>query len=106
MIPLIPRARPACIRPYRVAPHLKNEIETQVAELLKSGMIQYITSPFSSPVILVRKKDKTWRLVVDYRQLNASTVKEKYPLPVIDELLDELSGACWFSKLDLKSGYH
>lgn len=105
-IPLIPGARPVTIRPYRVAPHLKTEIETQVSELLQHGMIRHSNSAFSSPVILVKKKDKTWRMVVDYRHLNAITIKGKYPLPVIDELLDELSGACWFSKLDLKAGYH
>lgn len=69
-------------------------------------MIQHSNSAFSSPVILVKKKDSTWHMVVDYRHLNALAVKGKYPLPVIDELLDELAGAAWFSKLDLKAGYH
>lgn len=105
-IPLMPGARPVTIRPYRVAPHLKTEIETQVSELLQSGMIRPSNSAFSSPVILVKKKDHTWRMVVDYKHLNALTLKGKYHLPVIDELLDELAGASWFSKLDLKAGYH
>jgi hypothetical protein len=113
-IPLIPGARPVSMRPYRVAPELKSEIERQIQELLQQGVISHSSSPFASPVLLVKKVDKTpeapilpaWRLVVDYHHLNALTVKGKYPLPVIDELLDELSGACWFSKLDLRAGYH
>jgi hypothetical protein len=81
-------------------------LENQIKELLAQGVITHSNSAFGSPVILVKKGDGTWRLVVDYRHLNALTVKGKYPLPVIDELLDELAGAKWFSKLDLKAGYH
>ncbi|KAK1610510.1 hypothetical protein QYE76_034183 [Lolium multiflorum] len=105
-IPLVHGARPVSMRPYRIAPDLKTELERQVQELLDQGVIVHSTSAFGSPVILVKKGDKTWRLVVDYRHLNALTVKGKYPLPVIDELLDELAGARWFSKLDLRAGYH
>lgn len=105
-IPLIPGARPVSVRPYRVAPELKTEIELQIKELLDQGVITHSNSAFGSPVLLVKKSDHTWRLVVDYRHLNTLMVKGKYPLPVIDELLDELSGARWFSKLDLKAGYH
>ncbi|XP_020186159.1 uncharacterized protein [Aegilops tauschii subsp. strangulata] len=105
-IQLLPGAQPFSIRVYRHKPEQKDEIERQVAELLKSGVIQASNSPFSSPVILVKKKDGTWRMCVDYRQLNALTCVAKFPVPIIEELLDELQGAQWFSKLDLRAGYH
>lgn len=105
-IPLVPGATSFRLRPYRYNPTQKDEIEHQVKELLQNGMIQPSSSPFASPVILARKKTGDWRLRVDYRRLNALTVKNKYPLPVIDELLDELQGAMWFTSLDLSSGYH
>jgi hypothetical protein len=105
-IPLIAGAQPVNKKPYRYTPQLKTEIERQIKEMLDSGVIQISNSAFSSPIILVHKKDGSWRIVVDYRHLNALTVKSKYPVLVIDELLDELAGARWFSKLDLRAGYH
>jgi hypothetical protein len=105
-INLVPGAQPVRIRPYHYSPIQKNEIEAQVQQMLKTGVVRPSTSEFASPVLLVRKKDGTWRFCVDYRHLNAITVKHKHPMPVVDELLDEISGAQWFTKLDFSAGYH
>ena len=83
----------------------RTEIKQQVTELLNKGLIEQTDSPWSANIVLVRKKDGTQRFCVDYRQLNAATIKDAYPLPRIDETLDALSGARWFSTLDLASGY-
>ena len=104
-ITLKPDFQPINLRPYRFPHHQKAEVEKQISSMLSSSVIQTSKSPFASPCLLVRKKDGTWRLCVDYRQLNAMTVKDKFPIPVVEDLLDELKGAQYFSKIDLRSGY-
>jgi hypothetical protein len=105
-INLIPGAQPVLVRPYHYSSIQKNEIETQLKEMLQNGVVCHSSSSFASPILLVHKKDGSWRFCVDYRQLNVMTVKHKHPMPVVEELLDELSGAKVFTKLDFQAGYH
>ncbi|XP_028181354.1 uncharacterized protein LOC114368228 [Glycine soja] len=100
-INLLPNTPPINVRPYRYPQFQKSEIKKQVSELLASGLVQPSMSPYSSPVLLVKKKDGTYRMCVDYRALNAATVRDRFPISTIDELLDELGSVAWFSKLDL-----
>lgn len=101
-----PASKPPNLPLRRVDPISRAEIENQVRELLEQGLIQPSNSPYGSPVLLVKKKDGTMRMCIDYRALNSITVKNAYPLPRIDDLLDRLQGAKFFSSLDLMSGYH
>jgi Reverse transcriptase (RNA-dependent DNA polymerase) len=104
--PLILNARAVNLRPYRYSHFQKLELDKVIEELLSNKIIQPSTNPYASPALLVKKKDGSWRLCVDYRQLNAVTIKNKYPIPIINDLLDELNGARIFSKIDLRAGYH
>jgi hypothetical protein len=102
----MPGVVPVNAKPYRYSPLHKDKIEKQVKTLLQNGLIVASTSPFASPVLLVQKKDGSWCFCVDYRRLNSITIKNKFPIPLIDEILDELARAQFFSKLDLRAGFH
>nr|CAE04799.1 OSJNBb0018J12.12 [Oryza sativa Japonica Group] len=105
-IDLAPGTAPIHKRPYRMGANELAEVKKQVDEQLPKGYIRPSTSPWGAPVIFVEKKDKTKRMCVDYRALNEVTIKNKYPLPRIDDLFDQLKGATVFYKIDLRSGYH
>ncbi|XP_017428965.1 uncharacterized protein LOC108337039 [Vigna angularis] len=105
-IDIVSGAGPISIAPYRMAPAELADLKKQIEELLEKQFIRPSVSPWGAPVLLVKKKDGSSRLCVDYRQLNKLTIKNKYPLPRIDDLMDQLHGAVVFSKIDLRSGYH
>ncbi|GJU54568.1 putative reverse transcriptase domain-containing protein [Tanacetum coccineum] len=105
-IELIPGAEPISKAPYRMAPIELKELKDQLQELLERGFIRPSVSPWGAPVLFVKKKDGSMRLCIDYRELNKITIRNRYPLPRIDDLFDQLQGAKHFSKIDLRSGYH
>jgi hypothetical protein len=106
IIELVLGTTPIAQRPYRMYPQELEELKKQLADMLSKGLIRPSASPWGSPVIFVDKRDGTIRLCVDYRKLNEVTIKNKYPLPKIEDLFDQLSGARVFSKIDLRTGYH
>jgi hypothetical protein len=105
-IELQPGTTPISKRPYQMPPAELEELKKQLQELLDKGFIRPSTLPWGCPALFVKKKDESLRLCIDYRPLNAVTIKNKYPLPRIDVLFDQLVGAKVFSKIDLRNGYH
>ncbi|GKA11353.1 putative reverse transcriptase domain-containing protein [Tanacetum coccineum] len=105
-IDLIPGAAPVARAPYRLAPSEMQELSDQLQELADRGFIRPSTSPWGAPVLFVKKKDGSFRMCIDYRELNKLTIKNRYPLPRIDDLFDQLQGLSVYSKIDLRSGYH
>ena len=105
-IDLVPGTTPISQAPYCMAPSELKELKVQLQELVDKGYIRPSVSPWGALVLFVKKKDGTMRLCIDYRQLNKVTIRNKYPLPRIDDLFDQLRGASVFSKIDLRSGYH
>ena len=105
-IELLPWTAPISIKPYRMAPTELGELKLQLQELLSIGFIRPSVSPWGAPVLFVKKRDGSLRMCIDYRRLNHVTIKNKYPLPRIDELFDQLQGAAYFSKIDLRSEYY
>lgn len=105
-IHLIPGSNAPARPPYRLSGPEQTVLKKEIEDLLQKGFIVPSTSPYSAPVLFVKKSDGSLRLCVDYRLLNMRTIRNKFPLPVIDDLIDQLGNAKWFSKLDLMSGYH
>ncbi|KAI3819462.1 hypothetical protein L1987_13299 [Smallanthus sonchifolius] len=105
-IDLVPGANPVAKAPYRLAPSEMQELASQLQELSSKGFIRPSHSPWGAPVLFVKKKDGSFRMCIDYRELNKLTIKNRYPLPRIDDLFDQLQGSTCFSKIDLRSGYH
>ncbi|GJX46462.1 retrotransposon protein, putative, ty3-gypsy subclass [Tanacetum coccineum] len=105
-IELIPGAIPVAKSPYRLAPSEMEELSGKLKQLQDKGFIRPSSSPWGAPVLFVKKKDGSFRMCIDYRELNKLTIKNRYPLPRIDDLFDQLQGSHYFSKIDLRSGYH
>jgi len=105
-IPLIPDFKPPARAPYRMSADQLQELKSQLTELIDLGFIRPSTSHFASPVLLVPKPNGKWRFCIDYRALNLGTIKDRYPLPRMDDLFQQVQGAQFFSKLDFVSGYH
>ncbi|GKB69603.1 putative nucleotidyltransferase, ribonuclease H [Tanacetum coccineum] len=105
-IELVPGAMPVAKSPYRLAPSELEELSGQLKELQDKGFIRPSSSPWGAPVLFVKKKDGSFRMCIDYKELNKLTIKNRYPLPRIDDLFDQLQGSQYFSKIDLRSGYH
>ncbi|GJY80248.1 putative reverse transcriptase domain-containing protein [Tanacetum coccineum] len=105
-IDLVPGAAPVARAPYRLAPTELQELSTQLQELSDKGFIRPSSSPWGAPVLFVKKKDGSFRMCIDYRELNKLTIKNRYPLLRIDDLFDQLQGSRVYSKIDLRSGYH
>ncbi|GJT52477.1 putative reverse transcriptase domain-containing protein [Tanacetum coccineum] len=106
VIELVPGAAPVARAPYRLAPSEMKELAKQLQELSDKGFIRPSSSPWGAPVLFVKKKDGSFRMCIDYRELNKLTIKNRYPLPRIDDLFDQLQGSSVYSKIDLRSGYH
>jgi hypothetical protein len=106
IIELIPGTAPIAQRPYRMNPQELEELKKQLANMLSKGLIRPNASPWGSPVLFVDKRDGTIPLCVDYRKLNEVTIKNKYPLPKIEDIFDQLNGAKVFSKINLRTRYH
>ena len=105
-IDLVPGTGVVSMAPYRMAPAELVELKKQIEELMEKQFIRPSTSPWGAPMLLVKKKDGSSCLCVDFRQLNKMTIKNKYPLPRFDDLMDQLHGSLMFSKIDLRLGYH
>nr|GEZ79418.1 putative reverse transcriptase domain-containing protein [Tanacetum cinerariifolium] len=105
-IDLIPGAAPIARAPYKVAPSEMQELSNQLQELVNQGFIQPSTSPWGAPVLFVKKKDGSFRMYIDYWELNKLTIKNRYPLPKIDDLFDQFQGLSVYLKIDLRSCYH
>jgi hypothetical protein len=106
LIEILPGTPPISKRPYRMPINELVELKKQIAELQAKGFVRPSSSPWGAPVLFVKKKDGTQRMCVDYPSLNEVTIKNKYPLPRIEDLFDQMKGASVFSKIDLRSGYH